>query len=121
MAKTNQFTQDQMIDAIVKSHGLVSFAAKLLSCNHQTVTNYAAKYPAVKAALDEQRSVIVDKAESALITALDKGEAWAIALTLKTLGKSRGYVERQEVENSGPGGAPLKTYVVTVHWDPESA
>jgi hypothetical protein len=48
---------------------------------------------------------MVDLAELKLWQSIQNGEAWGIAFCLKTLGKDRGYVERQEV--SGQGGAPI--------------
>jgi hypothetical protein len=38
-------------------------------------------------------------AEAKLMQAVDKGEQWAITMILRTLGRERGYVERQEVSN----------------------
>jgi hypothetical protein len=43
----------------------------------------------------------LDDAESALDRAVLNGEGWAVCFLLKTLGKKRGYVERQELEHSG--------------------
>ena len=47
---------------------------------------------------------MVDLAEQKLWESIQNGEAWGITLCLKTIGKDRGYVERQEFtgENSGP-------------------
>jgi len=42
---------------------------------------------------------LLDATEEKLVAAIDNGEPWAIALVLKTLGKERGYVERQETVN----------------------
>jgi hypothetical protein len=41
------------------------------------------------------------------------GEPWAVALTLKTLGKQRGYVERQEV--TGADAGPVDVRVVKIN------
>jgi hypothetical protein len=60
--------------------------------------------------LDAEREEIVDYAEMGLRGAVLNKEAWAIAFSLKTLGKSRGYVERQEVTGKD-GGA------IVVDWD----
>ena len=48
---------------------------------------------------------MIDTAELKLWQSIQNGEAWGITLCLKTLGKDRGYVERQEL--SGQDGAPL--------------
>ena len=48
---------------------------------------------------------MVDTAELKLWQCIQNGEAWGITLCLKTIGKDRGYVERQE--HTGQDGAPL--------------
>lgn len=47
----------------------------------------------------DQRGKLLDKAESKLIDAIENGEKWAITLALKTIGRDRGYIERQEISN----------------------
>lgn len=106
----HKFTPEQVIVAIQKSNGLITHAARKLKVTRQTVKNYVDKYPEVKAALDEMRDVLIDEAESALVSAVKRKEAWAISLVLKTIGKERGYVERQEV--TGKDGAPIPVAIV---------
>ena len=50
--------------------------------------------------LDESREIRLDTAERQLHEAVDRGEAWAVCFTLKTLGKSRGYTEKSELDIS---------------------
>ena len=45
--------------------------------------------------------IFVDFAENALVGRIGKGDTTAIIFALKTKGRSRGYVEKQEVENTG--------------------
>ena len=52
----------------------------------------------------------LDVAETALLAAVAKGEAWAVCFYLKCKGKARGWTERAEV--TGPGGGPLQTQAV---------
>lgn len=101
MAAKDKFTVDQMIQALTASMGLVSVTAQKLKCNQQTVRNYIERYPAVKQAQLDARDEMIDLAEASLVRAVRKGEGWAVALMLKTLGKSRGYVEKQELDLSG--------------------
>lgn len=105
MARTEEYTPQQIIDAIEACGGLVIRAAKRLKCTPKTVRNYAARYPAVKAAIEAARDDLLDKAEDALLTRINKGDTAAIIFTLKTVGKVRGYVERQEL--TGANGEPL--------------
>ncbi len=98
--KTNKpkFTADDMIAALTKTKGMVYLAADVLGCAPNTVYNYAKNYPTVQQAIDNQRGQFLDKTELALDKAVDRGDGWAIAFALKTLGKHRGYVEKQLVE-----------------------
>lgn len=101
MAGKERYTKHQIIEALIETKGLVSLAAKKLGCSHNVIYDYKKKYPEVAAVFDEQRTALVDVAELSLFKAIQKGEPWAVALVLKTIGKGRGYVERQEIENSG--------------------
>jgi len=47
------------------------------------------------------RELALDTAEYQLMKAVHEGKTAELLFFLKTQGKSRGYVERQEVENSG--------------------
>lgn len=98
---TEKFTAQQVADALRATKGLISLAAKRLECDPGTVRNYAARYASVQAAMREERAAFVDVAEAKLMQAVQNGEAWAIALVLKTLGKERGYVERHEFDFAG--------------------
>jgi hypothetical protein len=53
---------------------------------------------------------MVDIAELKLRQQVQDGEAWAVKYILSTKGKSRGYVERQEVTGKD-GGA------IVINWD----
>ena len=77
-----------------------------LRCDPETIHNYCKRYPAVQAAKVDARGELVDVAEAKRWQAVHRGDAWAIAMVLKTLGRSRGYVERQEV--TGQDGGPIQ-------------
>ena len=106
-------TDKRMLDAIKKNGGAVYLAARELGCAPNTIYNRMEKVPAMKQAVEDARGEVVDYAEQKLRLAVLNGEPWAIGMTLKTIGKSRGYVERQEVTGAD-GGAVL------VKWDDEN-
>ena len=108
-----RYTADQVADAITKARGMVSVAARNLGCHPDTVRAYKKRYASVAAAFAESRESTTDMAELSLFKAISEGEAWAVSLYLKTIGKNRGYVERLEQQHSGPDGGPL-TLTVTV-------
>jgi transposase-like protein len=102
-------TDKRMLDAIKKNGGAVYLAARELGCAPNTIYNRMEKVPAMKQAVEDARGEVVDYAEQKLRLAVLNGEPWAIGMTLKTIGKSRGYVERQEV--TGAEGKAL-----TIKW-----
>lgn len=109
-----KLTVENVITAIRKNRGILSMAAKDLGCVRQTLHNYANRYPTVKQAIEDERESLLDLAEGSLFEQVRKGNVTAIIFTLKTLGKCRGYVERQEL--TGADGAPVK---ITIRWDGE--
>jgi hypothetical protein len=108
-AVNEKYTPEQVIAAIERSHGKVSLAAKALKCTRQTVLNYTKDYPQVKQALEDARELTLDIAEDKLFKAIQKGQSWAICFYLKTQGKKRGYIERQE--HTGLDGEPLNVVI----------
>jgi len=99
-------TVEQVIEAIRKSHGLLATAARDLGVTRQTVYNYVKRYRRVAHAVDEARDSILDMAEGQLFSAVQKGSIPAMMFLLKTVGRTRGYVDRQEI--TGADGQALK-------------
>ena len=90
-------TDKRMLEAVKKNGGAVYLAARELGCAPNTIYNRMERVPSIKQAVEDARGEVVDYAEQKLRLAILNGEPWAIAMALKTIGKSRGYVERQEV------------------------
>jgi hypothetical protein len=97
----DRYTQQRVIDAIQAAKGIKATAAQSLGCSRQTITNYIDRYPAVKAAYQEAKDTTLDLAESKLIALVEREEWPAIRFMLVTLGKDRGYIERQESQQFG--------------------
>jgi hypothetical protein len=98
-----KWRNETLIGALNATGGLIYRAAQLLQCSPETIYKRAARVPSVRAAIDTARGKLVDDAEGALHNAILKGEGWAIALALKTLGKGRGYVEKTELDVTSKG------------------
>jgi hypothetical protein len=96
-----KFLASQVAEALQKSHGLQQLAAEALGCSRRTIANYVKEHPTVAEAYDEAREVVLDVAESKLIAAIEDGKEWAVKFYLSTVGKSRGYTQKQEIEHSG--------------------
>lgn len=91
----------EILGALKACGGKVYLAAERLGCSPNTIKNHAAKNKEIEDYILDQRTKVVDIAELKFQQAIQNGEHWAIAMALKTLGKDRGYVERQEIANSG--------------------
>jgi hypothetical protein len=100
MAKPRRYTATQVIEALNATRGMVYLAARRLQCNPQTIMNYCKKFPSVEQAKLDARGELLDVAEVKLWQAVQRDEAWAISFCLKTLGRSRGYGERLDLNLS---------------------
>lgn len=88
-----------IVDSLLENKGLIAAAARQLGCSPETIRRRAKRSKTIQQAISDGRSRLLDATEEKLVAAIDNGEPWAIALVLKTLGKERGYVERQETVN----------------------
>jgi hypothetical protein len=86
--------------AIRESGGILAAAARRLDCTRSTVGQYIERHPELRAIVEACRDAEIDTAEEQLFLAVKRGEPWAIAFVLKTIGRRRGYVERQEIESA---------------------
>lgn len=109
MSTGKVYSTEQIIAALEETHGGIFVAADRIGCSYKTIERRAKDVKAVQDVIDKYRGRRVDVAEMALDKALLNGEPWAVQFTLKTQGKQRGYVERQEV--TGADGAAHKIEV----------
>jgi hypothetical protein len=93
MAGKERYTAQQVAYALTRSHGLTTYAAKILGCTTQTILNYSARYASVREARDMARAGLIDLAELRLMEAVNAGSLPAVFFVLKTLGRGRGYTE----------------------------
>ncbi len=103
--RKRKYTDEQMIAALGECKGMVYLAAARIGCSPDAIYDRAKISPDVAAVLVCERGKVIDAAELKLYQAIMNGEPWAIQMCLKTLGKSRGYVERTEI--TGKDGDPI--------------
>jgi hypothetical protein len=110
MSKREKLTNEQIIDELEKSMGYLYPAHKNLGVARQTLSTWIKEDEELTTAHNDITESHLDKSESKLMEARDKGESWAICFHLKCKGKHRGYTERQEL--TGADGEKLETGVV---------
>ena len=93
-------TKEQILVAIRKGKGIVTSVCQQLSISRQAFYLRANKDEEIFEALQEAREEIIDFAETKLIQLIGDGNANAIFFYLKTVGKNRGYIEKQEIEQT---------------------
>ena len=89
-----------MIEALTKSLGIVTTACKQVGICRQTHYDWYNEDQKYKKKVDDIADIALDFAESKLHGLIDKGDTSANIFYLKTKGKKRGYIERQEFEGN---------------------
>ena len=90
--------KEQMLEALEKSLGIVSTACKMVDVGRTTHYEWMKSDEEYKSAVDSIQDSVLDFAESHLYKLVKEGNPAATIFFLKTKGKKRGYIERQEIE-----------------------
>ncbi len=98
MADKSDTKKEHMIEALGKSLGVVTTACQTAGISRDTHYRWLKEDPDYKRRVHELDNIALDFAESHLHMLIKDGSAAATIFYLKTKGKRRGYVERQEVE-----------------------
>ena len=88
----------QMLEALEKALGIVSTACKMADISRQTHYQWMKADADYKKAVESISDSVLDFAESHLYKLVKEGNPAATIFFLKTKGKKRGYIERQEIE-----------------------
>lgn len=97
--------KNAMLQALEKTLGVVTTAARQAGIERTTHYNWMKEDPDYKRAVESLDDVALDFAESKLHSLIQNDDTAATIFYLKTKGKKRGYVERQEF--TGNEGAPI--------------
>lgn len=90
-----------LLEALEKSLGIVSTACKKVGISRRTYYNWYNNDSLFKSAVDDINEMALDYAESKLHGLIKDSNVAAILFYLKTKGKSRGFIERNEVAVEG--------------------
>jgi len=91
------------IETFKKTFGNVSQTCKVLDMDRSTYYKWLKEDEDFKIEIEsvEPKELFLDFTESKLVEKINTGDTTAIIFTLKTKGKSRGYIERKEIEHQG--------------------
>ena len=102
MDKSRHIKKESMLQALEKSLGVVTVACKQSDTPRSTYYKWLKEDQDFAKAVKEIENIALDFAESQLHSQMRDGNTSATIFYLKTKGKKRGYVERQELDvNNG--------------------
>jgi len=87
-----------MLEALERTLGVVAPAAEAANIERKSHYNWMKEDPNYKADVDSIQEKAIDFAENNLHKLIRNGNPAATIFFLKTKGKKRGYIERQEIE-----------------------
>lgn len=90
--------KEQLLEALERSLGIVTTACERAGISRQSHYNWMRSDSEYREAVNLIQERTLDFAESSLHKSIREGNVTATIFYLKTKGKGRGYVERQEIE-----------------------
>ena len=100
MATDFHIQKRAMLEALEKSLGVVTTAAKTVGIDRTTHYKWLDSDAEYKAAVESISDIALDFAESKLHKSIENGSDTATIFYLKTKGKRRGYIERAELDTT---------------------
>jgi hypothetical protein len=104
MSNKSDTIKERLLQALEQSLGIVTTACKSVMIHRSTYYEYYKNDLDFKKKVDDIQNVALDFAESQLHKQIQSGNTSATIFYLKTKGKNRGYIERQEI--TGADGMP---------------
>ena len=102
MDKSRHIKKETILQALENSLGVVTVACKQADIPRSTYYKWLKEDEKFAKAVKEIENIALDFAESQLHTQMKDGSTSATIFYLKTKGKKRGYVEKQEFEVTKP-------------------
>jgi tRNA(Leu) C34 or U34 (ribose-2'-O)-methylase TrmL len=111
--KRTTITKDVLLKHLEQNMGNITLACHFAKCNRSTYYRFYKNDIDFKKSVDDIQEAAIDICEAEMWKLIKEGNVPTILFYLKTKGKKRGYVERQEI--TGSDGTPLvwketKTY-----------
>tara|TARA_R110000824_G_scaffold15839_2_gene66460 strand:+ start:626 stop:1003 length:378 start_codon:yes stop_codon:yes gene_type:complete len=103
MDKNGHIKKEAILSALEKTLGVVTTAVKQVGIARSTFYQWYNDDKEFKAAVDDIANIALDYAESRLHKQIGDDNTTATIFYLKTKGKKRGYIEKQEVDHTSGG------------------
>ena len=95
--KTDKKKKDFLI-SLKKNNGNISESCDAANIGRQTYYDWIEKDEVFKQDADDAQESLIDLAESKLMENIEDNDNTSIIFFLKTKGKKRGYIEKQEID-----------------------
>ena len=99
MDKSRHIKKESILKALEQTGGVVNNACKIAKIPRSTFYKWLKEDEEFALAVQEIENVALDFAESQLHEQIRDGNTTATIFLLKTKGKKRGYIERQEIQH----------------------
>ena len=94
--------KNKFLEVFSKALGNISVACKNFGCSREAFYDWYNNDPDFRAKADGVKEIRKDFIESALDKRIQEGDTTAIIFAAKTQCKDRGYVEKQQIEQTAP-------------------
>lgn len=111
-----EHNKKRVLEALVKSLGVITTACKIAGVGRTQFYTWLKQDEVFDAAVKDIADIALDFAESELFRQIKDGSTAAVIFYLKTKGKRRGFVERQELDHTSDG-EPIKININLDHQD----
>lgn len=86
-----EFSEEEILNAIYGSKGIMSVVASCLNCHWNTAQKYVQMYDSAKSAMDAEVEISLDLAEQKIHEAISMDDVASAKWFLSKKGKHRGY------------------------------
>ena len=95
-SRTKSFTPDEVMNALIMTRGLVSYAAKHLGVGYRKLRTYLDENEKMKQIINDVQEITTDYVESKLFNLIDREQEKSVHFYMRARGKSRGYSVQHE-------------------------
>jgi hypothetical protein len=100
MSNKTKHNKKELIEAMIHSHCIVTDACDTVGVSRKTYYDYLKNDQEFKKEIDDIQNTALDFVEGELYKRIEKGDTTAIIFYLKTKGSTRGYIEKQQIDQN---------------------